>query len=151
MGNIYYKVTLSEQEIEELKKITKIGKHQSKKVLNALILLNCDEGPCSIKKKSTNQEIAKILNTSERKIERVKKRFIEEGLEAVLNGKASERVHQPKIDGDVEAHLIAMSCSQPPQGFSRWSLRLLSGEMVKLEFINSISYETVRQVLKKTN
>jgi hypothetical protein len=81
----------------------------------------------------------------------VKKRFIDEGLEVALNGKTSDRVYKKKIDGDAEAHLIAMSCSEPPEGFSRWSLRLLSGEMVKLEYIESVSHETVRQVLKKTN
>lgn len=148
---VYYKVTLTEQEIEELKKITQKGKHSSQKVINALILLNCNETSCPIENKPTSQEIAKTLNISVRKVERVKKRFIDEGLEAALNGKTSNRVYEKKMDGDAEAHLIAMSCSEPPEGFSRWTLRLLSGEMVRLEYVESISHETVRQVLKKTN
>jgi len=148
---VYYKVTLIEQEIEELKKITQKGKHSSQKVINALILLNCNKTSCPIENKPTSQEIAKTLNISVRKVERVKKRFIDEGLEAALNGKTSDRVYEKKIDGDAEAHLIAMSCSEPPEGFSRWTLRLLSGEMVRLEYVESISHETVRQVLKKTN
>lgn len=149
--NIYYKVTLTEEESEELKKITKKGKHLSQQVINALILLNCDEGPCSIKKKSSNQEIAKVLNISERKVERVRKRFLDEGLETVLNGKTSNRVYEKKIDGDAEAHLVAMSCSEAPEGFSRWSLRLLSQEMVRLDYLESVSHETVRMALKKTS
>lgn len=149
--NVYYKVTLTKEEYDGLKKITSKGKHSSRKVINALILLNCDEGPCSISKKSTNQEIARILDISERKVERVRKRFVDEGLEVALNGKSPDRVYERKIDGDAEAHLIAMSCSAPPEGFSRWSLRLLSEKIVKLEYVESVSHETVRKVLKKTN
>lgn len=149
--NVCYKVTLTEEECEELKKITSKGKHSSQKVINALILLNSDEGPGSIAKKSTNKQIAKVLNISERKVERVRKRFVDEGLEAALNGKSPDRVYKKKIDGDAEAHLIAISCSEPPEGFSRWSLRLLSQEVVKLEYLESVSHETVRKVLKKTN
>ncbi len=149
--NIYYKVTLPEEEHQQLKKITSKGKHSSQKVINALILLNSDERPGSKAKKSTNQQIAKVLNISERKVERVRKRFVGEGLEAALNGKSPDRVYEKKIDGDAEAHLIAMSCSEPPEGFARWSLRLLTDEMVKLEYLESVSHETVRKVLKKTN
>ena len=149
--NILYKVTLSKQEYDELKKITDKGKHSSKKVINALILLNSDEGSCSISKKTTDKEIARILDISERKVERVRKRFVEEGLDVALNGKKSERVYETKIDGDGEAHLIALSCSEPPDGFARWSLRLLSDKVVKLEYVDSVSHETVRKVLKKTN
>ena len=146
-----YKVTLTKQEYDDLKKITGKGKHSSPKVINSLILLNCDEGPCSTSKKSTNKEIAKVLDISERKVERVRKRFVEEGLDVALNGKTPERVYEKKIDGDAEAHLIALSCSDPPDGFARWSLRLLSDKVVKLEHVDSVSHETVRKVLKKTN
>ncbi len=149
--NIYYKVILTEVESEELKKMTSKGKHSSRKVVNALILLNSDEGPCSIAKKSTNKEIARVLNISERKVERVRKRFVNEGLETVLNRKSPDRVYKKKIDGDTEAHLIAISCSEPPEGFSRWSLRLLSQKMVELKYLEDVSHETVRKVLKKTN
>ena len=86
-----------------------------------------------------------------RKIDRVKKRFVEDGLDVVLNGKKNTRIYSKKIDGDFEAHLIALSCSEPPEGYAEWSLRLLADKVVELNYIDSISHETVRQVLKKTN
>ena len=146
---IKYKITLTDQEREELKKLTSKGKHKSQKIINALILLNCDEGEFQ-NNSTTNKEIAKILKISMRKIDRIKKRFVEEGFEITLNGHASNRTYEKKADGDFEAHLVALSCSTPPEGFSRWSLRLLADKVVELQYINSISYETVRRVLKKT-
>lgn len=145
----YYKVTLSKEERDELFKIIKKGTHKSQKVRNALILLNCDEGEHA--DRSTNVEISKILKVAMRTIDRVKKRFVEEGLEVVLHRKLSNRMYTRKIDGEAEAHLIALSCSEPPEGFSRWSLRLLADKMVEFEYVEDISHETVRQVLKKTN
>jgi hypothetical protein len=85
-----------------------------------------------------------------KKIDRVKKRFVEEGLEVALNGHKGQRVYEKKADGSLEAHLVALSCSAPPEGFSRWSLRLLADKVVELNYIDSISHETVRRVLKKT-
>jgi hypothetical protein len=86
-----------------------------------------------------------------RKIDRVKKRFITQGLDVALDGKKSDRVYEKKADGDFEAHLIALSCSNPPEGYARWSLRLLADRAVELNYIDNISHETVRRVLKKTN
>jgi hypothetical protein len=85
-----------------------------------------------------------------RKIDRVKKRFIEEGLDVALHGRKGSRIYAKKADGDFEAHLIALSCSEPPEGFARWSLRLLADKVVELDYIGSISHEAVRRVLKKT-
>ena len=85
-----------------------------------------------------------------RKIDRVKKRFVEEGLDVALHGRKGNRIYAKKADGDFEAHLIALSCSEPPEGFARWSLRLLADKVVELDYIGSISHETVRRVLKKT-
>ena len=85
-----------------------------------------------------------------RKIDRVKKRFIEEGFDVALDGRKSNRIYAKKADGDFEAHLIALSCSEPPEGFARWSLRLLADKVVELDYIGSISHEAVRRVLKKT-
>lgn len=144
-----YKVTLSKEEREELMSITSKGNHGSQKVLNALILLNCDEGEFQ-ECRSKNEEIATILNVSMRKIDRVKKRFVEESFEIALNGHKGQRVYAKKADGDFEAHLVALSCSKPPSGFARWSLRLLADKAVELNYIESISYETIRRVLKKT-
>ena len=145
-----YIVTLAEEERNFLTEMTSKGRHRSQKVLNALTLLACDEGEYQ-QLRSTNAEISKVLNTSMRKIDRVKKRFVTQDLDVALNGKKSDRVYEKKADGDFEAHLVALSCSKPPEGFSRWSLRLLADRAVELKYIDSISHETVRRVLKKTN
>jgi transposase len=91
-----------------------------------------------------------VLNTSLRKIDRVKKRFVEEGLDVALQGRKGNRIYVKKADGDFEAHLVALSCSDPPTGFARWSLRLLADKMVELNYISTISHEAIRRVLKKT-
>lgn len=143
-------VTLTEEERNFLTELTSKGKHRSQKILNALTLLACDEGGFQ-QKKSKNEEIARVLNTSMRKIDRVKKRFVVDGLYVALNGKKGSRVYKKKADGDFEAHLVALSCSEPPEGFSRWTLRLLAEKVVELDYIENISHETVRRVLKKTN
>ena len=143
-----YTVTLTQDERYQLKKIVSKGKHKSQKIINALILLGCDAGEFQAKR-STNEEISRVLKIGMRKIDRVKKRFVEEGIEITLNGKKGNRVYTKIIDGDLEAHLVALSCSDPPEGFNRWSLRLLADKAVELEYIDKISHETVRQVLKK--
>ena len=146
---VRYKITLTEEERKDLKSITSKGKHKSQKVINALILLNCDEGDFQTKR-STNEQVAGVLKISMKKIDRVKKRFVEESLYVALNGHKGKRVYEKKADGDFEAHLVALSCSEPPEGFARWSLRLLADRVVELNYIDSISYETIRRVLKKT-
>jgi DNA-binding CsgD family transcriptional regulator len=144
-----YKVTLTQREVEELREITQKGKRSARVIKNALILINADEGKYGKGKK--DEEIADFLDITVRTIENIRKRFIEDGFEAALSGKATEREYKYKIDGDAEAHLIAMSCSEPPKGFARWSLRLLADKMVELKYIDDISHETVRRVLKKTS
>jgi hypothetical protein len=143
---VRYKVTLTQSERNELNRIVNKGSHKSPKVLNALILLNSDE---SASKKRTNEQISSILPISMRKIDRVKKRFVEEGLDIALLGHPKEREYKRKADGDLEARLIALSCSEAPSGFSRWSLRMLAEKAVELEYVESLSHETVRRVLKK--
>jgi len=145
-----YKVTLEKEERETLEAIIQKGTHNSQKVLNALILLNCDEGKYR-ERRMKNEDIAAVLQISMRKIDRVKKRFVEEGFERVLGGRKVVRGYRRKADGDFEAHLVALSCSKPPEGFSRWSLRLLADRVVELEYIESVSHETIRRVLKKRN
>ncbi len=144
-----YTVTLSLEERNQLNELTSKGKYQSQTILNALILLGCDMGEFQTGR-STNEEMARVLNISMRKIDRVKKRFVEDGLELALNKKTADRVYQKKTDGEFEAHLVALSCSEPPEGFSRWSLRLLADKVVELDYIDSISHEAVRRILKKT-
>lgn len=144
-----YIVTLTEDERGMLSKLVSKGKHRSQKVLNALILLGCDEGEFQTKR-STNEQIAQVLNISMRKIDRLKKRFVVDGIEVALHGRKGSRIYAKKADGDFEAHLVALSCSEPPEGFARWSLRLLADKVVELDYIDSVSHETVRRILKKT-
>lgn len=149
MPKIKYRFSLSQGERDELQGIVAKGKHNSQKVLNALILLNYD-GDAPEPRKLTEQEIANVLKVSEMKIHRVKQRFVEEGLDIALNGHERERVCKRKADGDFEAHLVALSCSEPPEGQAQWSLRLLADKVVELGYVESVSYETIRRVLKKT-
>lgn len=145
-----YTVTLTEAEREALYDLTSKGKHDSQQILNALILLNCDRGEWNANH-STNEDISRILNISMRKIDRVKKRFVEKGLEVALNGEKRNRIYDKKVDGDLEAHIVALSCSEPPEGFASWSLRLLADKVVELGYVEDISHETVRSTLKKRN
>jgi len=150
MPKIKYRLSLTSEEQEELEAVVARGKHSSQKVLNALILLNCDEDTrklCTLRE----QDIADVLHVSAMKIHRVKKRFVDEGLKIALNGHKGQRAYERKADGAFEAHLVALSCSEPPPGHVRWSLRLLADRVVELQYIDSVSYETVRRVLKKTN
>ena len=145
-----YIVTLTEEERTFLTELVSKGKHRSQKILNALTLLACDEGKHQ-QSRSKNQEIARVLNTSMRKIDRVKKRFVLDGLDVALSGRKGSRIYEKKADGDFEAHLVALSCSKPPEGFARWTLRLLADKVIELNYIDSVSHETVRRVLKKMN
>lgn len=145
-----YRVQLTKDERDELTALTRKGKHNSNIVINALILLNCDEGAYQ-SNRMTNEDIAQILHISDRKINNVKKRCVEEGLDVALKGRKNTRIYDKKADGDFEAHLVALCCSEPPEGFAKWSLRLLAEKAVELEYIDSVSHETVRRVLKKTN
>ena len=144
-----YVVTLTKDERDELTVLTSKGKHKSQKILNAVILLSCDTGEFQ-KQHSKNGEISRVLNVSMRKIDRVKKRFIEDGYDIALNGEKGSRVYARKADGDFEAHLVALSCSEPPEGYARWSLRHLADRVVELNYIDSISHEAIRRILKKT-
>ena len=144
-----YFVTLTEEERGTLGRLSSKGKHRSQKILNALILLSCDEGEFQAAR-SKNEEISRVLKISMKKIDRVKKCFVEEGFDTALNGRKGSRIYKKKADGDFEAHLVALSCSDPPEGYARWSLRLLADKVVELDYIDSISHEAIRRVLKKT-
>jgi transposase len=146
---IRYTIKLTKSEVEELMIIINKGSHTSQTFRVAYILLNCDEGKYS--EKVTNEQISKVLKVGMRAIDRVKKKFAEEGLEAVLERRPTARVYEKKMDGDAEAKLITLCCSEPPKGFAKWSLRLLADKMVELKYVESITHVTVRNVLKKTN
>lgn len=146
---IHYTIKLTKTEVEELHTIINKGSHTSQTFRTAYILLNCDEGKYS--DKVTNEQISKILKVGMRTIDRVKKKFIEEGFEGVLERRPTQRIYETKVDGDTEAKLVTLCCNAPPKGFAKWSLRLLADRMVELKYVESISHVTVRSVLKKTN
>ena len=117
-----------------------------------LVLLNCDEGDYSVGK-STNAQICGVLKTGMRTIDRIKKRCIEGGIDRALERAESSRVYDLKLDGDVEAKLVTLCCISPPEGRSRWTVRLLADRMVvvALQYVESISHVSVHHILKKTN
>jgi transposase len=146
---IRYTIKLTKSEVSDLMRIINKGSHTSQTFRMAYILLNCDEGKYA--EKVTNSQISKVLKVGMRTIDRVKKKFIEEGFEAVLDRRPTQRIYEKKMDGDAEAKLVTLCCSEPPKGFSKWSFRLLADKMVELRYVESISHVTVRSVLKKTN
>ena len=146
---VRYRIKLTKTEVDELMKIINKGSHSTQTYRAAYILLNCDEGEYS--DKVTNEQMSKVLKVGMRTIDRVKKKFIEEGIEATLERRPTSRVYDKKVDGDVEAKLVTLCCSEPPKGRAKWSLRLLADKMVELNYVDSISHVTVRDVLKKTN
>ena len=145
---VRYKVTLTKEERDQLKLILNKGKHSSLQLKNACILLNVDEGEHG--EKVTNTQIAQVLQVNTKTIERLRQRFVEEGFDACVERKAYPDVKVSKMDGEFEAHLIAISCSKAPEGFTRWSLRMLAEKMVELQYAETVSHETIRTVLKKT-
>ncbi len=144
-----YRVTLTESERSDLRKLVSVGKAAARKLVRARMLLLADQAEGGSAK--SDPEIVEALGCGRASVERVRKQFVEEGLEAVLNSKPSQRVYERKIDGKAEAHLIAVACSAAPEGRAKWTLRLLGDQMVALGYVDSLSHETVRRVLKKTN
>ena len=144
-----YIVTLTEEERQSLRAMLSRGKGAARRLMHARILLKADAAAGGA---GWNDEaIAEGLDVGRATIERVRKQFVEEGFEAALERRQPRRQYRRKLDGDGEAHLIALACQAPPEGRSRWTLRLLAERMVALEQVDHLSYETVRQVLKKTN
>jgi transposase len=143
-----YIVRLTEEERNQLKEIITKGKKVAYKIKHANILLKTDtDGPTW-----QDEAIAQAFSVHLSTVGCIRKRFVEQGLEAALGRKKQEKPsREPTFDGVSEAHLIALSCSKPPEGSSRWTLRLLADKVVELEIVDKVSYETVRQTLKKTN
>jgi transposase len=145
-----YRVTLTEQERKDLEVLTRRGKTGAKKFIHARALLLCDAGPEG--SAWPVADVAEALGVTSRTIEHLKKRFVEEGLEAALERKSREKPPRDVIfDGAFEARLIALACSDAPEGYRRWTVRLLADKSVELEFATSVSHMTVQRVLKKTN
>lgn len=142
-----YIVRLTEKERRQLEQITKKGKAAAHKIRHANILLKADaDGPAWM-----DAAIAKAVCVHVTTVEGVRQRFVEQGLEAALNRKKQDRPSRiPKVDGEVEARLIALRCGPAPEGCAKWTLRLLADKAVELNIADSVSHETVRQALKKT-
>jgi transposase len=145
------KVYLTVEERENLEHISRNGYAPVKKILHARILLMCDEGE-KAKRKWTDEEIAEALQIHRNTVGRIRQRFLEKGEKPALERKKRETPPTPpKVDGATEAHIIALCCSDPPEGRAEWTIRLLTSELKKREIITEISRETVRRTLKKTN
>ncbi len=149
MTNKTYRVELTIEERTELKELLKKDRLGQEKRGRIQILLKADKG--SEGGNWSNKKIIEAYDVSARKVERTKKQLVEEGLDAAVNRKPHLRTREKKIQGEQEAQLIAICCSEPPEGRSSWTLKLLADEMVRLEYIDSVSRETVRRTLKKMN
>lgn len=138
-----YIVQLTEQEREELTRLVSRGQASARMIRRAQMLLRSDEG-------NSDDAIAAMLGVKSMAIHNVRKQYVEEGVERTLQRKPGYRP-AAVLDGEAEAHLIALACSEPPSGYTHWTLRLLAGRMVELRYVPAVSHETVRQTLKKTN
>jgi len=143
---IRYAIDLTDTERAALREILSKTKGKRSTLINAYILLKADRA-CGW----TNADIAAAYEVSTKKVEQLKKRFVEEGFEAALYRKPVTNAHRRKITGEEEAHLIALCCRQAPEGRERWTLRMLADKMVELDVIASVSHETIRRTLKKAN
>ncbi len=144
-----YPVILTETERDELKQLIAAGTAPARKLTHARVLLKadqCPEGPGW-----ADERIAEAVEVSQPTISRIRKQYVEEGLEAALNRRAPNREYHRKLDGEQEARLIALACGAPPEGYARWSLRLLADKVVELEIAEEVSYQTVGRILKKTS
>jgi hypothetical protein len=144
-----YQVTLNLEEREELQSMVSSGTGAARKLVRSRILLLADQAEGGPNK--SDAEITGALGCGRATVERVRKQFVEEGLAATLVPKPTIRTYENRLDGKAEAHLVAITCGAPPEGRARWTLRLLADRMVGLGYIESVSHETVRQTLKKTN
>jgi hypothetical protein len=143
-----YVLKLTEDERGELERVVKRGKAAAWKVQRAQALLKCDQGPAG--PAWTDEQIAEAFDCTARSLESWRKQAVERGPLSLLERKP-RALATHKLDGDQEARLVKLACSQPPQGRARWTLRLLAERLVELEIVDAISHETVRRALKKTS
>jgi transposase len=142
-----YVVTLSADERKELEAITTAGKSSRNKVVKAFILLKADEGEAG--EGWSDKRIAEAYNISVSTVEQTRERLVEEGMEGALSRRPTRRVYRRKIEGEEEAHLIALACGDPPEGRAEWTMQLLADKMIELNYVESVSDETVRRVLNR--
>jgi Homeodomain-like domain len=144
-----FQVQLSLAERARLQALVTNGSATAHSHIHARILLKADAGPDG--PAWTDAMISAALDVGMSTVARVRQSAVQEGLDAALQRKLPKRVYQRTLDGAAEAHLLALTCSTPPEGAGRWSLRLLAERMVELDYVEAVSHETVRQTLKKTN
>ena len=144
-----YIVTLTPEERQMLRGMVSRGKAAARKLMHARILLNADAAEGGLAWR--DPAIAEGLGVGRATVERVRQQFVEEGLQAALERRKPRREYLRKLDGEGEAHLIALACSQAPEGRNRWTVRLLAERMVALEYVGQLSEDTVGRALKKTN
>jgi transposase len=143
--NKKYIVDLTEQERKGLERLIRSGKHSARRIRYGQALLKANAA-------WTDEKISEALDISIRTIQRIRQRFVEEGMEVALGARSRKpRPYARKLDGEKEARLITLACSEPPEGHTRWTLRMLADRMVELCYVDTLSHETVRRVLKKTN
>jgi transposase len=144
-----YVVKLGEEEKALLEQLVKSGNGPARKLLRAWILLksNANEGGPNW----SYEKICQAYDVSEVTVYQVRKAYVEQGLEKTINRKKPEREYEHRLDGEAEAHLVALACSEAPDGQERWTLRLLQDRMIRLEYVEVVSHETIRTTLKKTN
>jgi transposase len=147
---VKYTIKLTKEEVSELSAIVTKGSHTSQAYRGAYVLLNCDEGPFTLGK-STHEQIAKVLKIGMRTIDRIKQKCYEGGIEKALKREKGRRIYEKKVDGDLEAHIVQLACSEPPKGFARWTLRMLADKVVELGHVEKLSHVSVHNTLKKTN
>jgi hypothetical protein len=147
--NLKYKIELSNEERQRLEKMTSSGTTSARKLIRAQILLKSDQSQQGTHWKY--EQICAAYNVTPVTVMKVRKSFVESGLEATLERKKPDREYVRALDGEAEAHLIALACSEPPTGQTRWSLRLLRDRFIRLGHVDHVSHETIRIVLKKTN
>jgi hypothetical protein len=142
-----YFIKLTSEERSHLEKLVSSGNASARKIRRARILLksDCSEGGPNW----TYEAICNAFDVNSITVTNVRKAYTEEGLENALSRKKPEREYEHRLDGNAEAHLMALACSDAPEGYSRWSLRLLQEHLVKLEIVDSVSHETIRTTLKK--
>jgi transposase len=143
-----YPVILSQTERDDLKRLIATGTAPARKLTHARILLKADESTEGAS--WVDEKVADAVEVSQPTVARVRRQYFEEGLEAALNRRPPKREYHRKLDGEQEARLLALACSQPPEGHARWSLRMLADRLVELEIVEDVSYQTVRRTLKKT-
>lgn len=142
-------VELTEAERGRLEEMISAGTAPARKLMHARILLKADESPGG--PAWVDERVAEAVEASQPTVSRVRKQYVQAGLDAALNRRPPRREYRRKLDGAQEARLIALACSTPPPGQARWSLRLLADRLVELEVVEDISYQTVRRVFEKTS